>query len=58
MIHAGGRPAGALLCGIGMGPTLDGTRLPQTVEDDGALGTVLRAALEQFLRTAAPVAQS
>jgi hypothetical protein len=35
---------GAPLCGIGMGLTLDGAKLPQTLEGDRALGAVLQAA--------------
>jgi hypothetical protein len=37
---------GSPLCGIGMGLTLDGTKLPQALEDDGTLATVLHAALD------------
>lgn len=36
---------GAPLCGVGMGLTLDGVELPQTLEDARALDAALRAAL-------------
>ncbi|MGZ4587158.1 MAG: hypothetical protein ACXVX9_05090 [Mycobacteriaceae bacterium] len=36
---------GAPLCGVGMGLTLDGAKLPQTLEDDRTLDAALEAAL-------------
>jgi hypothetical protein len=36
---------GAPLCGVGMGLTLDGRRLPQTIEDDDPLDTAVAAAM-------------
>jgi hypothetical protein len=37
---------GAPLCGIGRGLTLDGTELPQSLEEDGSLDAALQAALD------------
>jgi hypothetical protein len=37
---------GARLCGVGMGLTLDGKRLPQTLEDDSVLDAALHATLD------------
>jgi len=37
---------GQALCGVGRGLTLDGSRLPQTLQDDSELDHALRAAID------------